>query len=307
MNNFTLLALTIGIPAFGVSIGQGLAALKALQANSQQPGASSVINTTLYLGMAFAETGGIISFIMSIMLLLKQESSLLTTPARFGIMLAITLPALAIGIGSSFGLGQALLSTARQPFFSRNIRTLMLITQSVLQTPIIFGLIMSWTIFLRMGTISTYEESLILCASGLTLAVGSLGPIIGLSYYAYHACRTIGYNKTIYQRLISFSLLSQAIIETPLLFSFTVALIIALFLAPSTWTSFIAFPAGLAIALSTLAPGIASGFVAARACHTLGTAPQTATDLIRTSTLGQIFIDTASMYGILIALAMIFS
>ncbi len=306
MNNYFLLALTIALPALGVGIGQGLAAIGVLQALNKQPGARADIGRAFYIGLAFMETGAIVSLIVSLMLIFKSSAQEILSYARLGITLALAVPTFFVGIGASFGLRQAVISIARQPFAGRHITTIMLITQSVLQTPVIFGLIIAWIIYSRMEAVATQAEALVLCASGSALAIGALGPIIGLSYFAYHTCAAIGYNRSIYQRLVSFALLSQAIIETPLLFALTVALILALFAPASSMMILVAFAAALASGLSTLAPGISSGRVAAAASYTLARSPASAAELVRTSMLSQIFIDTATMYGVIVALALLF-
>ena len=57
------------IAGFGPGIGEGYAAGKALEAIGRQPEAKSTITSSLILGCALAETTGIYSFIIALILL----------------------------------------------------------------------------------------------------------------------------------------------------------------------------------------------------------------------------------------------
>ena len=57
------------IAGFGPGIGEGYAAGKALEAIGRQPEAKSTITSSLILGCALAETTGIYSFIIALILI----------------------------------------------------------------------------------------------------------------------------------------------------------------------------------------------------------------------------------------------
>jgi F-type H+-transporting ATPase subunit c len=61
-------ALGIGIAAFGIGMGQGGAAGKAVESVARQPEESGKILQTMLVGQAIAETTGIFTFIISIVL-----------------------------------------------------------------------------------------------------------------------------------------------------------------------------------------------------------------------------------------------
>ena len=61
------IAMTAG---WGPAVGEGFAAGKALEAIGRQPEAKSEITSSLILGCALAETTGIYSFIIALILLL---------------------------------------------------------------------------------------------------------------------------------------------------------------------------------------------------------------------------------------------
>lgn len=60
--------LGIGIAALGIGLGQGGAAGKAVESVARQPEESGKILQTMLVGQAIAETTGIFTFIISIVL-----------------------------------------------------------------------------------------------------------------------------------------------------------------------------------------------------------------------------------------------
>ena len=61
-------ALAIGLAAFGCGIGQGLAALGALQGISRNPSAAGKIQTPMIIGIAFMEALGIYALVIAFFL-----------------------------------------------------------------------------------------------------------------------------------------------------------------------------------------------------------------------------------------------
>ena len=61
-----------GLAAVGIGMGQGFAAGKAVEGIARQPEAQGDILRTMVVGQAIAETTGIFSFIISIMLVVAN-------------------------------------------------------------------------------------------------------------------------------------------------------------------------------------------------------------------------------------------
>ena len=60
------------LPNFGSTIGQGYAAGMAAEAVGRNPGAVSDIRTTMLIGQAVSETGGLYGLVVAIILLIVQ-------------------------------------------------------------------------------------------------------------------------------------------------------------------------------------------------------------------------------------------
>jgi F-type H+-transporting ATPase subunit c len=307
--HYGTIGLTVGISSVGVGIGEGVTSGAALDAINLQPAARDEIAKAAILGMALIETAAIMSVSIAIILLRSTPVSAYGHCAELGVMLAVCFSGLTIGLVSALPTREACYAIARQPFFSQKIIRFMLLTQSILQTPIIFGFIVAVMIKNQAATIETFEQSLQLIASGLCIGLGSIGPAIGLAHFAKTACRGIGINREAYNKLFTFMLVSEAMIETPIIFSFVVSMLILLAPLPATYPltkSIALLAAAIATGFGTFGPGISSGKTSAAACEQIALNPDHYESLSQISMFSQGLIDTSAIYSLLISLMLIY-
>ena len=305
-------AIPITLSAVGVGIGQGLAGSKALKAINTQPSAASDINKISVVGLALTETAGILGSVISIILVLDStipQDYYYASFGKIGIALAMGISGFVAGIASSLPIQSACTSIARQPFFSNKILNLMLITQTLIMTPNIFGFLVSLMIYNKVAAVTTFPGALQLLAAGLSIGIGSIGPSIGLSLFAKSACKAIGINRKSYSKILSFTFISEAIIETPLIFALIVSL--SILTTPITdqtpiikGITFIC--AALSMSLSTLGTGYSSGITGAAACIQIAYRPNNYSITSKVSMLALAMIDTFAIYGLLVAMFLIY-
>lgn len=308
--HYITIGITVALPSLGVAIGQALASKMVIRAINKQPAAHNELSRVFFISMALSETAAVLSTLMGVILVLGPVTNSFGVIAQLGASLAITIPAFVVGIASAAPSSQAFKAIARQPLFGKKIMNLVLISQAILQTPVVFGLVIGWIIQQQIAHVITIAEALKLCASGITLALGSIGPTIGIAYFAQQACKSAGTNRAAYNEILSFTFLSQAMIETPILFSLVVSLMLAFVSVPTTaglFTGIVYLLAAFTVGCSTLGTGISSGRVARAACEQIGKNVQLYSTLSRASILGQTLIDTNAIYGLIIALLMIFT
>ena len=309
--HFSTIALTGAINAIGVGIGQGLTSKTAIECINQQPAARNEIVKTAILALALIETAAVMGTFISFLLLLNIEHySLYGSLAEIGIAFAICCSGFVLGLVSSLPARAGCIAVARQPFFSQSIIRFMMITLSLLQTPIIFGLIIALFIQGQIPFIETVRDSLRLMASGMCIGLSSIGPAIGLALFAKTACLGLGINRHAHRQIFSFTLISQAIIETPIIFALIIAISL-LFLVPpvahDTLLDGIALiAAGLCTGIGTIGSGISSGLTASAACTQITHKPATYSTLSRISMLAQGLIETSTIYAVLISFLLIF-
>lgn len=304
------IALCIVLSIIGVTLGQGIIAKGAIEALNIQPRAKSQILRISMISSALVETSVILSLVFCLLLLLTKKSIFLSNPINnlpaLAIALSIGLSGLVAGIASGFPAKEACLSTARQPFFASKILNFMLISVSFIQTPVIFSFIFALLIWYQSLSEIAYIDAVRLLSAGLAMGIGGIGPAIGLAIFSKTSCHAIGYNRKVYSKLLSFSFITQAIIETPIVF----AMVTGLFLLSSTGhTSPIKAVAFLAAALTVgvgnFGPGVGSGIAASSTCLKLAENPETGAPLTKISMLSQGFVDSSVIYCWLISLLII--
>ena len=311
--HFGTIALTTAINAIGVGLGQGITCNAAIEGMNQQPAAADDVRNTAILGMALIETAAVMGTFISVLLLIQSRNALdpyYSTLATIGIAFAICCSGFVLGLVSALPARAACLAVARQPFFSAHITRFMMISLSLLQTPIIFGFIIALFIQGQAATVTTLRDTLRLIASGMCIGLGSIGPAIGLALFSAKACSGIGKNRMAYGHIFSFTLISQAIIETPIIFSLIVSVSL-LFLVPVQAQEDILdgvalFAAGLCTGLGTLGPGISSGRTATAAVDQIAEHPESHGVLSRVSMFSQGLIETAAIYAVLISFILLF-
>lgn len=309
--HYGTIAFAVSLTSISVGIGEGLASATALDAIDMQPHARVDIARTAIIGMAIIETAAILGTVIAVMLTFSPrplESNMYMNLAELGIAFAMCITGFVSGIVSALPARAACLAIARQPFYSQKITRLMLVTLSLLQGPIIFSFIVALIIKYQAVNAQTLTDSLRLVASGLCIGLGSVGPSIGLALFAQSACRGLGINPRAYNKILSFALISQTIIETPIIFSFVISM--ALLVMTSSTDAFsiqgIAFlAASLCTGFGMTGPGISSGKTAAAACKQITYNPETYSMLSRVSLFAQGLIETCAIYAVLISFLLI--
>jgi len=309
--HYGTIAAVVGFNSLGVGIGEGLTSSAAVEAINLQPEAKYDISRTAILGMALIETAAIMGITIAFILLLGSTGTTYTLCngiADLGIAFAISFSGLAIGIASSLSAREACMAIARQPFFAQRILRFMLLTLSINQTPIVFAFLVAIFINAQASQCTAIINGLRLLATGLSVGIGSIGPAIGLALFSGTAIQGLGINRKSYNKLLSFTLISNAIIETPIIFALLTSLIL-LFVADGTSTDMVKgiawVSAALCMGMGTIGVGISSGRTAAAACHQIAKNPEYHSILSRTSMFAQGLIDTFAIYALLIAIILI--
>ncbi len=295
----------VALSGLGVSIGQGFAGQAVVASLNRQPSAGTDIARGNLLALAFIETAAILSLIIAMLLFFKVPTTLYAALAQLGIAFALAIPGFTIGIIASMPARQAVISIARQPFLSKKITNLMILAQSLLQTPLIFSFIISLLIRNQLDSITTASQSLRLIASGLCIGIASIGPAIGGGTFTAAACRAVGINKSAYGRIFSFAILSQAIIETPVIFASIISFWLATVVVPASGIighGILYLAIAFVMAIGTVGAGISSGRTAASACEQIAFNPEHYSIVSRTSLIAQGLIDTSAIYAFIIAL-----
>jgi len=302
--------IAIVLGGLGSGVGQGIAGLGTLEAMGRQPMVSNHIIRTMILGLALIESGVILALVITLMLLFGKADGLTMAAglSELGMGLAIGLSALAVSVASSLAVKQACVSIARQPFFAQKIITLMIISQSIIGAPVIFSFIIAMLIRTQIKPDISIIHGIKYLAAGFTIGFGSIGPSVRQAILSKASCMAAGLNKKSFGKLLTFSLLSQAVIQTTLVFALVVSITIIFKPIKAITDPIIGlvsfFPPGIAISLGSLGTAIALGYAASKSCKPIALDSENYPLYLRTSLLAQAFIESAAIYALIIALVL---
>ncbi len=308
---FTITALIpVILSTLGTSIGQSLIGKQALASILKQPSAANNISKLSVIGIAVTETAAVIGAVVSWLLLKEVDTVSDFTWINYGIIgiaFAVGLSGLCAGIASSFPAVASCQTLARQPFLQTKTLNIMLITQTLIMTPNMFGMIVALLIKAKMLHIQDFTQALQLLSSGIAIGFGSIGPSIGLAFFAFAACKAIGVNPQVYGKIMTFTFICEAIIETPVIFSLLISLVIlnTPIIEPSIIQGWQFLAAAICIGLSTISPGINLGRTGASACNQIALHPTEYVNISRIGMLALAMIDTFTIYGFLISIFML--
>lgn len=308
--HYGVTALVVTATSIGVGISQGLVSSAACKAIDIQPAVKDDISNTTILSGALIETAAIMGVFMAALLWFEPLAvpSWYVHLSQLGIGIAICLSGTIVGLASALPARQACLSIARQPFEAAWLFRFTLIFLSIMQTSLIFAFIVCWLIKTQAFTVTTLADSLRLIGAGCAIGLGTIGPALGMGLSSQAAARGVGINRTARNQLMTFSLISQTIIETPIIFSLIISLLLLFYktAGDSLTTGIAMLSAGLCIGIATLCLGIVNGRVSRTAIEQLTNAPQHYGALLKISIFAQAFIDTNAIYAFIMAIIMIF-
>ncbi len=295
----------IALNALSAGISQSLISGYALEAINIQPAAKDDIATTAFISMALLETAGIIGTLFSIAFIVFPGSGDYAYFAPISAVLVLSIVGVLVTFASIAPAKEALFSIARQPFLSKKINTLILTMLSLLQTSFMFAFILAIIFFFNRNSITSITYGMRILASAISLSFGVIGPVIGVSTFASSACRAVSRNKSAYSKIFTFTFLSQAIIETPILFALVMSLIFLFSpVKPGSgiFEGLTSIISSLSIGVGTLGAGIASGKTAAAACEQISNHIELYPILSKTSMLAQGLIDASAIYAFALSL-----
>ena len=221
-------ALAVGIAAIGSAYGEGYTAMKASEAISRQPKASSEIVRTMLITQAVAETPGIFGLLISIILLfvVSSEGSASYAASLIAAGICMGVGAIGAGIGSGEAGGAACESIGRQPRLSSEILLITLVGQAVVQTGCIFALVVSMLLCLIQPGSDNIAVMGAVLGAGCSMGFGAIGASIGSGFTAKMAVWGISRNSNIGSVLTRIMLLGQAVTHANSIYPLILAFIL---------------------------------------------------------------------------------
>ena len=218
------------------------------------------------------------------------------------------------GIGQGYAAGKGAEAVGNNRAAKKNIVQVMLIGAAVAETSGILSLVVAVILIFANPLFQTQGHTLILAASaigaGLSMIAG-LGPGVGQGYAAGKGAEAVGYNENNKSNVFTVMLVGSAIAQTGGILSLVVAIVLlfgnpllsasgaAIVLAAS------AIGAGFSM-IAGMGPGIGQGYGAGKATEAVGIRPDQKSNIMQTMLVGLAVAQTTGIYGLIIALLLLF-
>ena len=222
--------LSMGFGAIGSGIGSGYPGGEACFGISRQPASGSQLTTNMLIGSAVCQTPAIFSMVVALMLIFIDFGNAPVSPtwaAFVGAGLSMGLAAIGSGYGGGLAAGASCEGVARTPQTTASVTTIMLVGQSVAQTPAIFGLLVSFILmFKSFPESSALATPMALLGAGLCMGFGGIGPGIGNGMAAEGAVRWVARNVEHANDLMRIMLVGQAVSQSTAIYAMVVSLVL---------------------------------------------------------------------------------
>jgi ATP synthase F0 subunit c len=224
-----------------------------------------------------------------------------------GAGLSICLPSIGCGYGEGRIAGRAAEAIARQPKASSDIVRSMLITQAVNETAGIFGLLVAIILLFVVPSSGGIAQAITFLAAGLCIGIGGIGVGIGSGLAGSAACEAVGRHPNGANKIISTTLIGQAVVETDFIFSLVIALLL-IFIVPSTIEFYkigAVLGAGFSMGFGAIGACIGIGIIAQKAIIGLSKNMRNGFIITRTMFLGQAITETMAVLSLIVSLLLL--
>ena len=223
--------LCVGLAAIGSGLGSGMPAGSSTAGMARQPGAATMIRTNMLIGSAVSQTPAIFGMVVAFMLMFVDWNGTPPSPtwaALLGAGLSTGLSAIGPGIGNGFTAHEASAGVARTPEASGSLTTTMLIGQTVAQSTVIYGFLVSLIlVFIPREASDTMVAWAAPLGAGLCMGFGGIGPGVGEGIAAaYTVNRIARFHETQSVLLTRVMLVGQAVSESTGIYSLIVSLLL---------------------------------------------------------------------------------
>lgn len=274
-----------------------------------QPVAEENIIKTIFYSLFIIEGSFILALVASFIIIFGVNPNSLTMPmavAELASAFAVGLASIGVSIAIAQAGKAAVEGVRDQPMYTSRIHLFMLIMITLVETPLIFSFIVSLMVIKSLTPEMTSFEGFKMAASSLAMGIGALGSGLGQSFFTRKACRAISYDKNGYNKTLSFSLICQALLETPSVFCFLIAMLLfnrsvspSLLYFHEGWLFLIA---ALCVSIGSIGPSIGIGMVGGAGIDDAAGDPKRYNRVLATTFLYQVVIETSCIFALIVSL-----
>lgn len=219
----------LGTAACIVGIASGFVVAQSVEAMARQPFFASKLVSFTMLAQMLLEAPAVFGFILCF--LIKNGLSPDMTVA-YGAQLMIGgiiigLCAIGPAIGQAIYASRTCEAMGRNPDMYSRMFSFSFVVQAIIETPVIFALLLALIIMMRGATTMPLAEYVTLLSSAaFVFSFGSTGAAIGAGHVASRAVTCMAQTPEQYTALLRMTIFCQAVIDTALIYSLITAFLL---------------------------------------------------------------------------------
>ena len=222
--------LCMGLGAIGSGMGSGHPAGEACKGMSRQPNVTGQLTANMLVGSAVTQTPAIFAMVVALMLMFINFGDLPFNPtwaAFLGAALSTGLGAIGSGYGCGLAAGASCEGIARHPRNVTSVTTIMLVGQAVAQTPVIFGLLISFVLMFKVfPETALLSPAMALLSAGLCMGFGAIGSGLGNGMTAEGGVRWVARQVSYATLLMRIMLVGQAVSQSTAIYAMVISLVL---------------------------------------------------------------------------------
>jgi F0F1-type ATP synthase membrane subunit c/vacuolar-type H+-ATPase subunit K len=222
--------LAVGLGCLGSGLGCGYPAQGACEGVGRNPRRGSQVTSAMVIGQAVAQSPAIFATVIALLLLFLTKgpgTDWTMMGITLGAGLAIGAGALGPGVGSGMAAGGAMNGIARWPKAHGAAVRLMLVAQSVCQTPAIFAILVAFIMLFTMQAVEpTFVSFSKFMAAAISVGFGAIGPGIGSGIAGASACEAMAARPRIEGLILRTMMIGQAVSQSTAIYALIIALVI---------------------------------------------------------------------------------
>ncbi len=221
-------AFAMGMAAVGTGMGNGHTADEACQGMTRQPAAKDSIFRLMLISQAVTESAAIFALVIALLLVFGGVDlpSLEKALAMLAAGIAVGFGAAGAALGSGLTGANACKGLARHPRVQSSLTMTMLTAQAVVQTSVVFALVVALILIISSFPGNHFVRALALLGAGISAGFGAIGPGIGTGFAGSQAVDGVSRNPLASALLTRTMLLGQAVAQSTSIYSLVIALLL---------------------------------------------------------------------------------
>ncbi|MBU0995691.1 MAG: ATP synthase F0 subunit C [Proteobacteria bacterium] len=217
--------------------------------------------------------------------------------------------AIGSAVGEGYAAGCANEAMSRRPDMYNDIARTMLLGQAVAESAAIFSLLIAMLLLFTGGSSTSPLAPFGLIAAGICMGIGAIGSGIGSGLPAGAATIGIARQPASKSQITTTMLIGAAITQTSAIYSLVTSFLL-IFMDYSArpfapfWAALLG--AGISTGIAAIGSGVGEGFVAQTGVESVARNPTAMSRVVNVMMLSMAVAETTSIYGLLIAMILLF-